>query len=542
MQNKLLLLFFTVVPFFLFAQNFTQSNLPILVIDTENAGIPDEPKITAHLGIIDNGAGAVNRLSDPFNDYDGRIGIELRGQTSQFFPKKPYGIETRNADGSNNNVSLLGLPAENDWVLHNPYSDKSLLRNALAYKLAEQIMPYAPRTRMVELVLNEEYRGVYLFTEKIKRDKNRVDIATLLPADTEGDELTGGYIFKIDKAREGEEGVTSNYPPPAADDEQFIRFYYQTPDTEAIRPEQIDYLTDFLHTAEDALAEDDFADAENGYRRYWDTETFIDYLIINELARNVDGYRISTYLYKDKDSNDPRLKIGPVWDYNLGFGNANYCNGGEVTDWAFDFNNLCPGDFWLVPFWWQRFTEDKQFTEDLNNRWSELRSGVFSDERMMFMCDSLAGHIEEAAGRNYQRYPEALGEYVWPNNFVGETWRQEVDYLCGWLTDRVAWLDVNIPKLNENEYVPSEFFAPRVTPTLAADFAEAEFYVNAGTKVTLRLFDGRGREVNNSTVIAAQNGVNTAQFDLRNLQRGVYFYLIDIPFRQEIYGGKVVKM
>ena len=533
--------FFT-LPFFLFAQNFTESTLPILLIETEGQDIPDEPKITARLGIIDNGAGAINRIDDPPNGYDGFIGIELRGQTSQSFPKKPYGIETRNADGSNNNVALLSMPAENDWVLHNPYSDKSLLRNALAYKLAEQIMPYAPRTRMVEVLLDGDYRGVYLFTEKIKRDRNRVDIATLLPTDTEGDELTGGYIFKIDKGREGEEGVLSDYAPPAAESEQFIKFFFQTPDTEAIQPEQIAYLTDFLHTAEDALADDDFTDTENGYRKYWDTGTFIDYLIINELARNVDGYRISTYLYKDKDSNDPRLKIGPVWDYNLGFGNANYCDGGEVTGWAFDFNPICPEDFWLVPFWWQKFTKDKQFTEDLSMRWSELRSGVFSDARLAFTCDSLATHVAEAAARNYQRYPEALGAYVWPNNFIGETWEEEVDYLCGWLTNRVAWLDQNIPKLSETAYIPSEFFAPRLTPTVTAEFFDVEVYVNAGAPVTVRLFDVQGREVRRLTQTAAQNGVNNLQLDARNLERGIYFYLVDIPLREEVFGGKVVRM
>ncbi|MBK9013269.1 MAG: CotH kinase family protein [Saprospiraceae bacterium] len=180
-------LVFASIEFSLDAQNFTNSKLPIFVVNTSGgAQIVDEPKTIAHLGVIWNGDGATNYLTDPFNEYDGQIGIEIRGSSSQSFPKKNYAMETQNADSTSNNVSVLGFPKENDWVLHGPYSDKTLMRNALAFTLGSWIMPYAPRVRYCELVINGDYRGVYVFTEKIKQDDNRVNISKLAQMKTQG--------------------------------------------------------------------------------------------------------------------------------------------------------------------------------------------------------------------------------------------------------------------------------------------------------------------------------------------------------------------
>ncbi len=107
---------------------FNSSNIPIISINTNGQQIPDEIRIVADMGIINNGEGNRNNISDPFNDYDGKISIEIRGSTSQAYPKKQYGFETQDSNGNNNNVSLLGLPPENDWILYAPYGDKSLIR------------------------------------------------------------------------------------------------------------------------------------------------------------------------------------------------------------------------------------------------------------------------------------------------------------------------------------------------------------------------------------------------------------------------------
>ena len=346
------------------AQILESSHLPIVIIETAGQNIPDEPKITADMGIIYNGPGMINYIDDPFNEYDGKIGIELRGATSQFlYPKKQYAVETRDEVGENNNVPLLGMPAENDWVLYAPYGDKTLIRNVLAYKLAEKIMDYAPRTRFCELVLNGEYMGLYVLTEKIKRDKNRVDVDRMEVTDTEGDELTGGYILKLDKyAGEDTEGFLSDYAPvPGAAAETFFQYHYPKPAD--ITSAQEAYIQNFIGDLDDLMDSRDFADSLSGYENFIDPATFVDYLLINEMCKNVDAYRLSAFLYKDKNSIDDRLKAGPVWDFNLAFGNVDFCMGPSPYDWVLDYYNFCPQDAWLIHFWWQRLRKELRFRE-----------------------------------------------------------------------------------------------------------------------------------------------------------------------------------
>ena len=217
-----------------FTSPIFSTSLPLIIINTtETPEIYDEPRVPAHMGIVNNGAGQMNSIFDPYNAYDGRIEIEIRGASSQMFPKKNYGFETQLEDGSNNNISLLGMPEENDWILHGPYADKSLLRNVLAYYMARRTGHYAPRTRLCELIVNDDYRGVYMLTERIKRDENRVDVAKLTPEDIEGDELTGGYILQIDRDNEDidGDGWYSNFP-------NYKFFAFDDPDYDELLPVQ----------------------------------------------------------------------------------------------------------------------------------------------------------------------------------------------------------------------------------------------------------------------------------------------------------------
>lgn len=176
--------------------NFTESNLPIILIDTHGKAIPyDNPRIVAEMAIIYNGRGQTNHPTDPPNEYQGKISIEIRGSSSAGWAKKQYAIETQFDDGSNRNISLLGMPKENDWILSAPYYDRSMIRNVLVYWMVRQTGRWAPRTRLCELVLNGNYQGVYILMEKIKADKHRVNIKRMSPRDVGGDSVTGGYIM-----------------------------------------------------------------------------------------------------------------------------------------------------------------------------------------------------------------------------------------------------------------------------------------------------------------------------------------------------------
>ncbi len=428
--------------------NFTSSNLPIIVINTEGAEIVDEPKINVFMGVINNAPGQRNNLTDPYTDYQGTIGIEIRGATSQNYPKKQYSVELRDPDGKDTAVALLGMPKEADWILNAPYGDKSLMRNILAYQLSRDLGHYAPRTKLCEVVLNGDYQGVYVLIERIKRDKNRVDVARLQEDELSGDDLTGGYIIKIDRDTEGnEDGWASTYAPPyRQEDNQRIYFRYEYPDTDEIAPEQKTYIQQYIRDFEDALAGENFTDPTLGYTPYINVNSFVDYFIVNEVSKNLNAYRLSTFLHKQKDSDGGKLVMGPVWDYNFSFGSAEFCiqNGGP-EEFALSFSRLCSTDFWLAPFWWERLLEDPAYANNLATRWAGLRDGRLTTARFTERIDSVAALVEEAQIRNFTRWP-ILGERVWPNPYTGETYQDEVNYLKNWATQRLGWLDENLPQ------------------------------------------------------------------------------------------------
>lgn len=416
-----------------------ESNLPIIVISTNGQAIPDNPKITAHMGIVDNESG-LNTHPGTFNGYDGKIGIELRGASSQMYAKIGYGLETRLENGENNNVSLLGMPVENDWVLHGPYSDKSLIRNVLAYHFSAAMGQYAPRTRVCELLINDSYSGVYILMEKIKRDTFRLDIGKLNPDEISGRDVTGGYIFKLDKQNAGEEHWVSPYPAIDGND---IRILYHYPEPEVMAREQKNYIRNFVTDFEDALAGDSFRDPVQGYKPYIDMQSFIDFYLVNELAKNVDGFRISTYLHKDKDKLDrvSPIKAGPVWDFNFGFGNADYYDASLPAGWQSEYH--LPEDYWSNPFWWHRLKEDPEYFNLMVDSWQEYRSTILSDSRVDEVIDSLTTMLTDAQQRNFEAFP-VLNQYVWANNYVGGSYANEIAYLKNWIAERMAWLDLRL--------------------------------------------------------------------------------------------------
>ncbi|MFT4987005.1 MAG: hypothetical protein ACI9QR_002014 [Flavobacteriaceae bacterium] len=422
---------------------FNSSNLPIVNINTNGQNILDNTRIVADLGVIYNGGTSRNYTSDPFNNYNGKISIEYRGSSSQGFPKKSFSLETQDALGENNNVSILDMPIENDWVLYAPYSDKSLIRNVLTYQLGESLDRYAPRTQLCELLINNEYQGVYVFTEKVKRDDNRVDIAKLTVNDTIGDDLTGGYILKIDKSTNGF-GFNWDSPilPPFTTNAN-INFKLHYPKENKELPVQSAYIENYVTAFENSLNGPDFTDSLLGYRNFIDVSSFIDFFILNEVTRNVDGFRLSTYFYKDKDSKGGKLSLGPLWDFNLAFGNADYCQGSLTTGWGSDFNQNC-SDTYTIPFWWNKLKTDTTYINELKCRWDSLRVHQMHTDSIFLSIDSLVVQLDESQERNFMKW-SILDSYVWPNNYVGVSYENEITYLKNWIEDRVVWMDDNMP-------------------------------------------------------------------------------------------------
>ena len=412
------------------------SNLPIVIIDTNGSWIPNEPKVPARIKIIYDESGGRNSLDNPHIHFEGKIGIEVRGQTSQMFPKKQYGFEFQDDEGNDKDISIFGLPAESDWVLNGPYSDKTLMRNYLAFKFSNRIGRYASRTKFVEVFLNtngdktikaQHYVGVYLLIEKIKRGKERIAIQSLKSTHNKPPEITGGYILKIDKM-----------------DSQETFFYTRRgthlahvyPKGREMSHAQKVWIQNYMSNFETALAGPKFKDPKRGYAKYIDVDSFIDHFIINELFKNTDGFRLSAYMYKDRGG---KLTAGPVWDFNFSMGNTVFHNGWETDSWLIYTNP--------VPFWWDRLLSDENFKQKLVKKWKTLRKNELATSAILGEIDRTAEYLSEAQKRNFQRW-RVLGHSLFGNPGPGRpTYQGEVDEMKTWLQTRLQWMDKNIELL-----------------------------------------------------------------------------------------------
>ena len=420
-RNFLIIIFF--YPFFILGQTKLDSSyLPIIIINTDSQEIADEDRTICSLGIINNTG--INNVGDDFNEYNGRISIEIRGQSSMYFPKKSYSFETQDSLGENYNVSLLGMPAENDWVLYAPYADKSFLRNALTYYLYEKMGYYSPRFKFCNLLLDNEYMGIYLLTEKIKRDKNRVDVNELEPEDSDMQDISGGYIIQVDRASDNPDKYwTSSF-------NDSIYFQYIYPRWKKINNQQKSYIQEFIYDFEHSILNSDLSSLHILYKDLINVDSFVDYFIISELSKNIDAYRLSTYLYKDHDSIDHRLHIGPVWDYNWAYGNSTYCQADIVSGW--EQETPC-GIF--NPFWYSIFRSDSLFNSLLKCRWVDLRSNLLKEDVIYSYIDSII------SVNNY----EINKDMRYWGHIENTTHNNEIFYLKEWISQRFKWLDENMP-------------------------------------------------------------------------------------------------
>jgi subtilisin-like proprotein convertase family protein len=503
---------------------FTESDLPIVVINTNGQNIDNDPKIMADMGIVYNGAGVRNHVTDPKNAYDGKIGIEIRGNYSASLPQKPYAIELWDVNSNAITAPLLGMPEESDWVLLANYNDKSFARNALPFHLFEEMGRYAVRTRFVDVVLNGEYQGIYLLGEKIKRDSNRIDVPKLEPTEITGVDVTGGYILKNDYWDNSNSWQLSHSPVGFPGLDVHMVYYYPKP--EDIAPQQQTYIQNFIELFEDALYGPEFDDPVNGYRQYISTSTFIDYLLISELTRNVDGYKKSHFFYKDKDHNDGtfrKLKSGPVWDFDWALKDIGWGDDGSGLMY------LSPASDVNATGWEIRLMEDTTFANEVRCRYDDLRRTIFSEQYMYAQIDSVAALVNESQDWHYTVWGhmgQATGTpEVQPPS---QTYAEEVQRLKDWLNRRVTWLDANLPGtlngcsmagLDQLSASNMSVYPNPFTSTLVIDWPTGDF-----TGCTLRLKDETGR-VFRETVVT-----NDLLFDgtlsisgLDDLAKGVYF-------------------
>ena len=409
-------------------------HVPVFLFDVSGS-ITDGEKTAGTLTVVREHDGTLTDLDDAPVAWEGDIGIEIHGSSSTGYPKQGYKLEARDETGEDVQTSLLDLPDGTDWVLHGPYGDKTLLRNALAYRLgaavAEDTDEWIPRTRFFEMILNDNYRGVYLLVERVQRDGDRLDLPRLPDTEEEGD-IPGGYIVKIDQHRSA--GFDTRRGTP-------IDYVY--PRYEVITEDQDAYLQDFYNEFEFMLMSDGWDDPTTGYPSWIAVDSFVDHWLVNELTHNIDAYRLSAYLYKESDADGGLLHAGPIWDFDRAFGNVNYCSCEQIDGWIIDDLTDC-GAGYQFPFWWSQLLEEENFQNQLRCRWESLRGDVLSDESLKLAIAELAEEVAEVEPRDDERW-NTIGTYIDPNSYVGETWEDELSWLQDWLLDRVAWMDENVP-------------------------------------------------------------------------------------------------
>ncbi|MDA3822193.1 MAG: CotH kinase family protein [Bacteroidales bacterium] len=519
-------------------------NLPLIVINTFGEDIPkDDPRIRANMKIINNGEGELNRMFDDPNEYDGFISIERRGESSSGFAKKSFSLELQNADSSNNNVSILGLPEENDFVLYAPYSDKTFMRNVIVYSLYLEMGNWAPRTKFVEVVLNNDYRGIYVFMEKIKRDENRVDIDKIEPADITDPEITGGYIMRRDKTT-GMEPFEYWKSPVDQIYYEPLTYQYFDPDYYELNDPQRAYIRNYMQEFDEMMSGPDFDDPETGYRAYIDVESFIDMLIINEFSKGLDAYMFSTYFFKQNDADGGKLFAGPPWDYNISLFNVNY---GYDHDIPYVYNWVY--DNWSRVYWWSRLMEDEDFEWEVLCRWEELRHGILKDESIDEFIDGTVDHLGDAVVRNFEKFP-ILGTYIWPNKEWPNTYSGEIKNLKSWIEGRLNWVDGewgDVCEYTGKEDEKIEELASglevRIRPN-PSDLSHTYIDIKSESQfasLDIEVFDINGRLVFKSTNPNPDSNFNVYKLpDLTYLTDGMYLVRI-LNGTELIYSEKLIK-
>jgi hypothetical protein len=475
MRKSILLLSLLLFSGILKAQTLTSSNLPIVVIQTYgNATIADEPKIPAFMGIIKNAPGVRNNITDPYSDYSGKIYIEQRGASSQMFSQKQYKIITVNGMDTSIDVPILGMPAEHDWVLYAPYNDKTLMRNYMIYNLTREMGRWAPRTEYCEVIVNGEYRGVYVMVENVKRGKKRVNVAKMDEDDNAGDSLTGGYIFRSDW-----DGGFVHYPKNAT-------------------VAQTNYITSAVDNLTNLLSQPNFNDPVTGYNKYIKAATFIDYMLIVEFCNNQDSYHASTYFHKENIASDSgAIKAGPVWDYNFAFGISPWY-GALDSGWIYEKAGTGMNG------WMNQLMQDTNYANKARCRWDWLRKKTLDTVYVYHKMDSIANLLSEARQRHFTKYPILTAGSCSDcyNNYSPltepSTYEGDLQYMKDWLYRRVTWIDANLPgtcheagideKKSQQAYL-------LIYPNPVEDKLYIDLFLNETSPVSYELYSATGQLV-----------------------------------------------
>lgn len=419
-------------------------DLPVLVLDSFGQVPSSEADERDYLDVavlgLEPAQGTTSLAALPNFAVQGAF--HVRGQSSSRYDKKPYRLELRAATTEDRDCPMFGMPSESDWVLHAPFPDKALIRNAFTYSLGRDMGLAAPRTAFVELYLNSDgqgldsvdYQGVYLLVETIKNHKSRLNLQQLKEADTMLPDLAGGYIFRFEW-----QVMDLEQPLPCPSGQSNCWSFVDVVDPKPWVPEQQQYLTQYLQQVVGALHSAAPGDPTSGYPAFIDVDSFVNTVIINELTRNLDAYVRSHYLHKDRDG---KLIAGPLWDFDLIAGvGATSANSSNLETTGFQYT-ASQSRLSMTADWYPLLIADASFKARLVARYKELRQGVLSDAMVTARIATLSAGLASGAERNFQKWnnltTQRIGFFQTP---TADSWEGQVTAMRTWLSARLAWLD-----------------------------------------------------------------------------------------------------
>lgn len=357
------------------------------------------------------GWASLNSAVTDFNQSSLPLQIKGRGNSTWDFPKKPYRIKF------DDRQSLLGMKPARDYVLLAEYNDKSLIRNYLAHYMSTFLnLNYTLETRFVSLYLNSQYQGLYLLTEQVEVDRNRLDIDESVDAD-------GGFLIEMESNdRIWQEGTRDKHWVKVDD----YNYVIKSPDMDALTPSQIQGKVTFIKDTLDKFIR---SIGRDEYAEHIDVAQFIDYFILSELFKQVDVGYSSVYIHKDKNE---LLRMGPVWDFDISSGNGNYYDYGPQGFWV-DYNP-----------WFRYLIQRPVFEYDFITRYREVSDLYFVE--LITELDLVSTLLNVEAQKNFNKW-RILNQYVWPNPpamVEANTYDKQIQYLRNYLIIRDKWLYDNL--------------------------------------------------------------------------------------------------
>jgi hypothetical protein len=426
----------------------SSTNLPIVFINVKGQVIERENKVLCTVKIINNSDGINygDTVSHPNQtvDWYGPASIKYRGNSSFLnSDKKPFAIrplKTWNVDGDKDKVKIMGMGKDNDWALLAPWEDKSYMRDVLTMELARGGNTFAPHMKFCELYLDGVYRGIYLMAERATKGKSRLNLNDI---GSDSGDLTGDFHVEIDRDDETHY-YTSKHHPVMTDGTEIsyrnITYQYKDPEyddfatlptgAEAAEEQAIDDM-------ENAFASSNYKDADTGYRAYIDVPSFIDFEIAQEFSNNIDGYRLSSPLYKYSKTHATALGTNAkwktaLWDFNIAYGNVSYYSPNSDV-WRYEANDyMYNRDSQLIPFFWYKLMNDDSYVKELKARWTLMRGGNYNESYITSKIDSLQNVL--TTGGAITRDNQAWGSHF-------GTLSSAVSTLKSFITNRLSFMD-----------------------------------------------------------------------------------------------------